>query len=271
MDYWIIAAIPGIDIEDYLWEYLSMLAIRQVYGENEGRKINTYLSRRSIEQLQRIFQRINFTDLGSVSDRCYRLHEAILVENGNIIFFNTDLHFKSLFLLGEGERRYKEIVESDIRKYREYFVLNKHFKQMALLEIANFKAQLEIISEAPIVGMYIQTLQLPSTYYERAMEFLRKIHNNPIFLVVCPSYLIRECRERFSRTDTGVIKSHSTELELAIMTMCNHTIVENEFGILAALIKQYEGNTIVYNGIHSEMQWFTNYMSENFENWYSIA
>lgn len=54
---WMMAAIPGIDIEDYIWEYLSLLAIGQVYGVNEGRTINIFLSRRSIEQLERIFER----------------------------------------------------------------------------------------------------------------------------------------------------------------------------------------------------------------------
>lgn len=54
---WMIAAIPGIDIEDYMWEYLSLVAIKELYGENEGRKINTFLSKRSIKELERIFER----------------------------------------------------------------------------------------------------------------------------------------------------------------------------------------------------------------------
>lgn len=54
---WMIAAIPGIDIEDYVWEYLSLLAIKELYGENEGRTINTFLSKRSIKELERIFER----------------------------------------------------------------------------------------------------------------------------------------------------------------------------------------------------------------------
>lgn len=60
------------------------------------------------------------------------------------------------------------------------------------------------------------------------------------------------------------------ELELAIMAMCNHTIIENDFGLLGALINENGGDTIIYDGI-PEMEWFSKYMTENFENWYSIA
>lgn len=54
---WMIAAIPGIDIEDYMWEYLSLLAIKELYGDNEGRKIKTFLSKRSIKELESMFER----------------------------------------------------------------------------------------------------------------------------------------------------------------------------------------------------------------------
>lgn len=82
------------------------------------------------------------------------------MENGNNIYFQTDLQAKSLFLLDEGERRYKEIAESDVEKYRQHFKLNERYKSMASSEILSFKAQLEILTEVPIIGMYIRTLQV---------------------------------------------------------------------------------------------------------------
>lgn len=54
---WVVAAIPGIDIEDYVWEYLSLLAINELYGKNEGRDMNLFLSKRSIDELNRMFER----------------------------------------------------------------------------------------------------------------------------------------------------------------------------------------------------------------------
>lgn len=54
---WIIAAIPGFDIEDYVWEYISLIAITEVYGENEGLKLNAYLSKRTMEDLEKLFER----------------------------------------------------------------------------------------------------------------------------------------------------------------------------------------------------------------------
>lgn len=107
------------------------------------------------------------------------------------------------------------------------------------------------------------------------MDFLRKIHYGSIFLVICPSYLIGDCRDKFFRDDTVVTKQHSLALELAILAMCNHTIIENEFGILGALINENMGDTIIYDRMpdrsHKEVEWFSKYMTENFENWYSIA
>lgn len=97
-------------------------------------------------------------------DRCYRLHEAIQVENGNHIYFDTNLPVKSVFLLGEGERRYREIAESDARNQRQYFRLNEHFRKMASSEISNFKTQLEILTDVPITGMYIRTLEVANFF-----------------------------------------------------------------------------------------------------------
>lgn len=54
---WMITAIPGFDIEDYVWEYVSLVAINEIYGENEGRKLNSYLAKRSIEELEKVFER----------------------------------------------------------------------------------------------------------------------------------------------------------------------------------------------------------------------
>ncbi len=54
---WMFAAIPGFDIEDYVWEYLSLIAIEEVYGESVGRQTNAFLSKRSIEELGSIFER----------------------------------------------------------------------------------------------------------------------------------------------------------------------------------------------------------------------
>lgn len=88
---------------------------------------------------------------------------------------------------------------------------------------------------------------------------------------MCPSYLMKDCQEKFPREDTVVTKQHSLELELAILTMCNHTIIENEFGILGALINENTGDTVTYDSMHKEIQWFAKYMTENFESWYSIA
>lgn len=109
-------------------------------------------------------KRIYFTDLGTVPSLCYHLDEAILVENGNNIYFSTNLQVKSLFLLGEGERRYREIAESDVTKYRRHFRLNERFRDMASLEIINFKGQLGILPEVPIIGMYVRTLQVVKIY-----------------------------------------------------------------------------------------------------------
>lgn len=103
------------------------------------------------------------------------------------------------------------------------------------------------------------------------MEFQRKIHYGAIFLVICPSFLMIDCREKFSRDDTGIIKQNNMDLELAILSMCNHSIIENDFGLLGAFINENKGDTIMYDGIYTEMEWFSQYMTENFENWYSIA
>lgn len=109
-------------------------------------------------------------------NRCYRLHEAILVENGNNIYFNTNAPVKSVFLLGEGERRYKEIAESYAKKYRQHFKLNDHFRKMASSEISNFKTQLEILTDnVPIIGMYIQTLEVVTLFYMIFIHFMNFI------------------------------------------------------------------------------------------------
>lgn len=68
-----------------------------------------------------------------------------------------------------------------------------------------------------------------------------------------------------------VIKQHSLELELAILALCNHTVIENEFGILGTLINENMGDTVIYDRMPKEIEWFSNYMTENLENWYSIA
>ncbi|KAG4068694.1 hypothetical protein HA402_002385 [Bradysia odoriphaga] len=275
---WMIAAIPGFDIEDYVWEYVSLTAVNEIYGENDGRKLNTYLSQRSIEDLERIFERIRFNDLGSVPSQCYRLHEAILVENGNSFYFNSNSQTKSMFLLADGERRYKEIAQVYGRKFQQSFRLNDLYKNVASLEITSSKADLEkstgtpSADDAPIIGMYIRTLELPSSYYERAMDFMRKIHYGSIFLIICPPHLIEECRDRFYGQDT-VVKAQQQllELELAVMAMCDHMVIENEFGILATLLNENIGDVIVYVQMDEEIEWFSKYMTENFDNWYSIA
>lgn len=69
---------------------------------------------------------------------------------------------KSLFLLEERVPRYNEILQSDLIELKKNFMLTERFKEMASSEIFNFKARLEIPSEArvPVVGMYIQSLEV---------------------------------------------------------------------------------------------------------------
>ncbi|XP_037028610.1 uncharacterized protein LOC119068877 isoform X2 [Bradysia coprophila] len=183
-----------------------------------------------------------------------------------------------MFLLADGERRYKEIAQVYGRKFQQNFRLNDLYKNVASLEIASSKADLEkstgtpSADDAPIIGMYIRTLELPSSYYERAMDFLRKIHYGSIFLIICPPHLMEECRDRFYGQDTVVkVQQQLLELELAVMAMCDHMVIENEFGILATLLNENIGDVIVYVQMDEEIEWFSRYMTENFDNWYSVA
>ncbi|KAJ6639922.1 ADAM 17-like protease [Pseudolycoriella hygida] len=210
-------------------------------------------------------------DLGTLPDRCYKLHEAIVVENGNKIHFNDNTALKSLFLLGEGERRYREIAKSYGGNYRQNLKLSDNFKQMALSEINNYKTQLEISTTVPVVGICILTLELPLTYYQRAMAFQRKMHYNSIFLVICPSHLVGDCRDMFPDDDAVIVNQNNFELKLAVLAMCDHAIIENELGILGALINEKMGDIVIYDRMYPEIESFSKYMTENYENWYSIA
>lgn len=93
-----------------------------------------------------------------------------------------------------------------------------------------------------------------------------------MFLIICPTYLLEECQDSFYGQDI-VVKAQQEllDLELVVMSQCDHMIIENDFGILAALISENVGDVIVYDEMDEEIEWFAKNMTESFDNWYNIA
>lgn len=105
------------------------------------------------------------------------------------------------------------------------------------------------------------------------MAFHRK-NERTVFVVVCDVESLIFCQESFDGPkavgDARILRKSVDTFDFALMTLCNSTIVSNDFGVLHALLNG--GDTIVRRPeATADPEYYLPWLlSEALPNWYAI-
>uniref|UniRef100_A0A1B0CMA5 Uncharacterized protein n=1 Tax=Lutzomyia longipalpis TaxID=7200 RepID=A0A1B0CMA5_LUTLO len=127
----IIIALPGETLQDHLWEYISLLVLRERW-KNSGISLGVFLAPKSKKALVDVLQKVHMDSVEEYSSSCLDFKQAkILGHETNVELEHHPIDIPRLFLLERGAKRYMEVIHGDLQWLRGTVVLKKTLQDEA--------------------------------------------------------------------------------------------------------------------------------------------
>ncbi|XP_053682328.1 uncharacterized protein LOC128732909 [Sabethes cyaneus] len=275
----VFTAFMGETLEEQLWQYFTLIALRQnadVSDENKS-QIKPFLSQFSKQQLQQIFENVPMEAIGDLPFDCYDIANALIVISSMDI--PRPERVNQIFILDDGARRYQDLVAT--KWDQETDMLRLASAESANHRLAKLRERSPLRENSAqgveFVGIYIRRDDhLPFEYYYRAIALQRKLHQaRLIFVVICEDAQGKLCKQIAAPAEEIYVQqakaANETGHDFALMALCNHTIVSNELGIFHALISG--GDVVVYEFSDEDdrMQYVPWSIASEMDRWYMLG
>ncbi|XP_052901059.1 uncharacterized protein LOC128307323 [Anopheles moucheti] len=272
-------AFAGSSLSENLWHYFSLIAIQNsLLSAMSTQRIQILLTGSARTELSQLFASLPFEIVDLETIRCYYIPSACILNS------STDIEIaegkKQLYILNNQAKRFDEILNVSWQQQKQYFNIRTETQISVhdILKEIHQRAKLygdeDDVTNLQLVCVHIREEDaLPFEYYYRAITFQRKMHDTGLllFLVICENPKGEICNTLNSQSERiEVIAEHNEpDVDFALMTVCNHTIVSNERDIFPALLRGV-GNTVVF-GQSNERSQYMDGLANYLENWYSIV
>uniref|UniRef100_A0A182JR67 L-Fucosyltransferase n=1 Tax=Anopheles christyi TaxID=43041 RepID=A0A182JR67_9DIPT len=273
----VFTAFTGNSQVENLWHYFSLIAIQNSYNSSStDYRIQIMLTNGTSTELGEIFESIPFEVINMKIIWCFP-YKSILNSDTSIEFGKS---YIQLFVLNNQAKRLQEIVKVPWEQQKQFFRLRTEAANTAknLLHEMRQRSKLygdeEDVNNLQFVGIHIREEdQLPYEYYYRAMTFHRKMHDTGalLFVIICenPKSIVCSMLNEQSERIEVIDEHNEADVDFALLTYCNHSILSNERDIFPSLLRGF-GNVVVYGEQHDRSQHAIELASFK-ENWYSIV
>ncbi|XP_053663459.1 uncharacterized protein LOC128712590 [Anopheles marshallii] len=272
-------AFAGSSMSENLWHYFSLIAIQNsLLSAMSTTRIQILLTGSARSELSQLFTSLPFKVVDLETIQCYYIPAACILNSSTDI--ETAEGKKQLYILNNQAKRLDEISKVSWEQQKEYFNIRTETQNTVydVLKKIHQRAKLygdeDDVTNLQLVGIHIREEDaLPFEYYYRAITFQRKMHDTGmlLFVVICENPKGAICNTLHSQSERiEVIAEHDElDVDFALMTVCNHTIVSNERDIFPALLRGV-GNTVVFGQPNNRSQYIDD-LANYLENWYSIV
>uniref|UniRef100_A0A1L8DAA2 Putative membrane protein n=1 Tax=Nyssomyia neivai TaxID=330878 RepID=A0A1L8DAA2_9DIPT len=253
----IIVALPGDSLEEYLWEYISLLVLRERWKSSEKSHnitLGVFLAPKAKKFLEEVLHRVHMDSLENFPSNCLDLkHARILGHTNDLEMLQHNQPIPRLFLLESSAKRYMEIVHGDLKWLRQTVVLKKTLQDDARKEISQLRKSYN--TDTFLLGFHYGETHFPHPVeaysYRGAWNTVQLWHKHIGVLLICPKYEMNYCKSNFSGDPRVRIISSSTQSHaLSLLLLCHGTIVRSDLSFIGALLN--DGETVVLQSSVSE-------------------
>ncbi|XP_059618120.1 uncharacterized protein LOC132262737 [Phlebotomus argentipes] len=272
----VVVGLPGDSIDDHLWEYASLLVLKERWKSDKNVSMGVFLAPQTRRALVDILDEVHIDSLETYPSGCLDLkHANILGHVNSVEVEKTTVGKPRLFLLEKGAKRYKELSVTDLSQIRSYFVLNDDLLQemkQSVFELREFFSRPNDTDDVFLVGLHLGNNRIPhkvpENFYRMAIQSVKLWHEDVGVLVICPGEKMKFCEKTFDTEDpVKIIRSGGDQAkDFALLTLCDGNILHSDLGFLAALLN--DGETVVHQShppdndpavhmAHSRPRWLT--------------
>ncbi|XP_055710889.1 uncharacterized protein LOC129806359 [Phlebotomus papatasi] len=249
----IVVALHGDSLEDYLWEYVSLLVLRERWKHEHNITIGVFLSPKSKRALGKVLFRVHLDSVKTHPSDCLDFKHAEILGNQDTPKFAKDPSRPQLFLLEPGAKRYPELVHTDLIWLKGGLILRKSLLSEAKNRMRRLKESFKrendtnnIYLVALHLGINRIPLKVPLTFYKTAINTVLKWHEEAGFVIFCPKSKMSFCKDTFDEEESHlkIVQTKDEADDLAALTLFDGNIIRSDLGFLAALLN--DGETLLF-------------------------
>lgn len=120
-------------------------------------------------------------------------------------------------------------------------------------------------------------MDIPTEFYENAINFHRKLNRYSIFIVICDEAKFDFCSKKLtnkrpSSLNVRILKKSDDYVDFVTMALCNTTIVTNTMGVLHGLFTMGDRVTFYQpSDENTQTQFIPNMVGKELPNWHPIC
>uniref|UniRef100_A0A336M4W3 CSON011872 protein n=1 Tax=Culicoides sonorensis TaxID=179676 RepID=A0A336M4W3_CULSO len=246
----IACAFPGKSVFDHMWEYVSLWALQEKYED-----ILSTISTKTSNSLQKLLRKTDMILINEIEESNYDLAYAKIIGHTTPIHQIDKIRNRKVpILIEKYGKRYADILDVGLINLRQFIKFNEIFIQTTYQEMSKIKIKHGINNTNDIqwIGIYIDDITIPFTYFRHAMKYFSKTSNFTIFNVICSTELMQNCINNLTTAsinndqsaqvtkinimEKGKIGTFAEYREFVFMSLCNNTIISNTNSLLYGIL-----------------------------------
>ncbi|GAB0087295.1 hypothetical protein DMENIID0001_015880 [Sergentomyia squamirostris] len=251
----VVIALPGESLEENLWEYLSLLVIRNQWKSEKDYTLQVFLAPKTYRELSKILDRVHVNSIETYPPKCLDFRHAKILGHVNPLEPVRIPSSPQLFIVEKGGKRYKDLVKTDLNALRKSFILNRELvekSQSRMLELrSTFQKNISgstkenVFIVALHFGLSRVDVGVPQDFYKSSIKAASHLHKKVGVLLICPDDKLKFCKEEFPEDkNLKIIPASGDSEDFALLNLCDGNILHSNLGFLAAILNG--GETSVF-------------------------